>query len=71
MASSKRYFGLSWAVCLILTIIAPIGWICGTITRFQRGHIIGGLLCLILYYPIFWLIDLVCMIVNKDITVLA
>ena len=71
MASTKRYFGLSWAVCLILTIIAPIGWICGTITRLQRGNILGAILCLILYYPIFWVIDLVTMVTAKDITVLA
>lgn len=71
MASSKRYFGLSWIVCLILAIIPVTGWICGTITRIQRGHILGAILCFLLYYPIFWLIDLVTMIVSKDITVLA
>ena len=71
MASTKRYFGLSWAVCLVLTIIAPIGWICATITRVQRGHLLGAILCLFLYYPFFWVIDLVTMILNKDITVLA
>lgn len=71
MASTKRYFGLSWAVCLILTIIAPLGWICATITRLQRGKILGAILCLILYYPIFWIIDLITMITARDITVLA
>lgn len=71
MASSKRYFGLSWIVCVILAIFPFTGWICGTITRIQRGKILGAILAFLLYYPIFWVIDLVCMIAKKDITVLA
>ena len=70
MASTKRYFGLSWIVCLILAIFPLTSVICGVITRIQRGHILGAILNLIIC-PIFYLIDLVTMIINKDITILA
>lgn len=70
MASSKRYFGLSWIVCLILAIITPTNIVCGIITRIQRGHILGALLNFILC-PVFYVIDLVTMIICRDITVLA
>lgn len=70
MASSKRYFGLSWIVCLILAIIPVTSVICGVITRVQRGNILGAILNLVVC-PLFWIIDLVTMILSKDITVLA
>ena len=70
MASTKRYFGLSWIVCVILAIIPITNVICGIITRVQRGNILGAILNIILC-PLFWLIDLVTMIASKDITVLA
>ena len=68
--SSKRYFGLGWFVCLILAIIPVTNIICGIITRVQRGNILGAILNILLC-PIFYLIDLVTMIISKDITVLA
>ena len=70
MASSKRYFGLSWIVCVILAIIPVTSIICGIITRVQRGNILGAILNFILC-PLFWLIDLITMLAKKDITVLA
>lgn len=70
MASTKRYFGLSWIVCVILAIIPVTSWLCGVITRVQRGNILGAILNLI-FVPVFWVIDLVTMLINKDITVLA
>ena len=70
MASTKRYFGLSWIVCVILAIIPITSVICGIITRVQRGHILGAILNFILC-PLFWIIDIFTMIVSKDITVLA
>ena len=70
MASTKRYFGLSWLVCLILAIIPVTSIVCGIITRAQRGNILGAILNFILC-PIFYLIDLVTMIISRDIVVLA
>jgi len=68
-SNTKRYFGLSWVVCLILAIL-PTNVICGIITRAMRGNVLGAILNFILC-PIFYLIDLITMIVQRDITVLA
>lgn len=70
MASTKRYFGLDWVVCLILAIIPITSIICGVITRIQRGNILGAILNIILC-PIFYIIDIVTMIISRDITILA
>lgn len=70
MASAKRYLGLSWIVCLILAIIPFTSVLFGIIARIQRGAWLGAILNFFLC-PIFWIIDLVTMIVNKDITFLA
>lgn len=70
MASSKRYFGFDWIVCLILAIIPITSVVCGIVTRVQRGAWLGAILNFFLC-PIFWVIDLVTMIVKKDITFLA
>ena len=70
MASTKRYFGLSWLVCLILAIIPVTSIVCGIITRAQSGNILGAILNFILC-PIFYVIDLVTMIISRDIVVLA
>lgn len=72
MAKSRQraYFGLGWVVSLILAIIPFTSWILGIIVRFQRGNILGGILNIPFGF-IFWIIDLVTMITQKDITVLA
>ena len=70
MASSKRYFGLDWLICVILAIIPVTSIICGLITRVQRGNILGAILNFLLC-PLFWLIDLITMLVKKDIVFLA
>ena len=66
----KAYFGLGYIVSLILAIFPVTSIICGLITRIQRGQILGAILNVVIA-PVFYLIDLVTMIVNKDITVLA
>lgn len=73
MAKSKNqraYFGLGWVVSLILAIIPITSWILGIVVRFRRGNILGGILNIPFGF-IFWIIDLVTMITQKDITVLA
>lgn len=70
MASAKRYLGLDWIVCLILAIIPVTSVIFGIITRVQRGAWLGVILNFILC-PLFWIVDLITMIVKKDITFLA
>ena len=70
MASSKRYFGLGWLVCVIPAIIPVTSIICGIITRVQRGNILGAILNFVLC-PLFYIIDIITMIIQKDITILA
>ena len=70
MASKKSYFGLDWIVCLILAIIPVTNIICGIITRGQRGKWLGFILNIVLF-PLFYLVDLITMIVKRDITFLA
>lgn len=68
--STKRYFGLGWLVSLILAIIPVTSVVCGIVTRVMRGHVLGAILNLILC-PIFYVVDLVTMIVARDIVFLA
>ena len=64
--TNKDYFGLSYLVSLILAIIPITAWICGIITRFTEGKIVAGVLRIFLGW-IVWILDLVCMIINRSI----
>lgn len=68
--SSTGYFGLSWLISLILAIIPFTNIICGIITRAQNNNLIGLILNIVLA-PVFYVIDLVTMIVFKKVTILA
>lgn len=73
MAKAKRqqaYFGLDWVLSLILAIIPFTNIILGIVVRVQRGKIIPAIFNFILA-PIFYVVDLVTMIVNKDLTFFA
>jgi len=67
--SQKAYFGLSWIISVILAIL-PTNIILGIVTRIVRGNWLGVLLN-ILIAPIFYIIDIVTIILHKDLTVLA
>ncbi len=68
MASSKSdYFGLSPLVSLILAIIPITAWVCGVVTRISEGKIVAGIIRIFLGGWILWVLDLICMIVNKSI----
>ncbi len=68
MAASKSdYFGLSPLVSLILAIIPITAWVCGIVTRISEGKIVAGIIRIFLGGWILWVIDLICMIVNKSI----
>jgi len=68
MAASKSdYFGLDYLVSVILAIIPITAWICGIITRLQEGKIIAAIIRIFLGGWIVWILDLICMIVNKSI----
>lgn len=74
MAKNGGYFNMGWSkiVTIILTIIFPIHWILGGVTRIMRGHLIAGILNLIPGINfIFWVLDLVSSITQGDITFYA
>ena len=68
--SSKGYFGLDWIVCVILAIIPVTNLICGIVTRAQRGNILGLILNIVLA-PLFYVVDLITIILKKDLVLLA
>ncbi|MBO5102523.1 MAG: hypothetical protein J6C13_00345 [Clostridia bacterium] len=71
MASKqKAYFGLSWIISLILAIFPVTNIVLGIVTRAMRGNWLGLILNIILA-PIFYVIDLVTIILTKDLKVLA
>ena len=67
MAKKSDYFGLSYVVSVILAIIPITSFICGVITRIQEGKIVAGILRLLLGWNIIWILDIVFMIVKKEI----
>ena len=71
MAKKTEIDKLGWGVNLILTIFFDP--IIQGINRILRGNVIIGILWIITggIFGIGWIIDIVTMIVNKDITVLA
>ena len=67
MAKSKKaYFGLSYIVSLILTIIPFTDWIFGIIKRIQDGCIIAAIIR-IFFGWLTWIPDIIFMILKKDI----
>ena len=70
-AKGKDYFGLGRLVSIILAIIPVTSWVLGFLTRFKEGHIICGLLRLLLGWNIIWLVDLILMIVSGHILRIA
>ena len=69
-SSQKAYLGLDWIISLILAIIPVTNIIGGIATRVMRQNWVG-LILNILLFPIFYIIDLVTIIVNKDLTIMA
>ena len=67
MASKSDYFGLPYIVSVILAIIPVTAWVCGFITRFADGKIVAGIIRLIFGFTIVWILDLILMIVSKQI----
>ena len=67
---SKGYFGMSRIVNIILAIIPFTNIILGIVVRVTRGKILGAVLNFFLA-PLFWLVDLITIIANNDLTFLA
>ncbi len=65
--TGKDYFGLSRVVSIILAIIPITSLIFGVATRISEGKIVAGLIRILVGWNIFWIIDLVLMILNGRI----
>lgn len=61
----KWYDGLDFIVKLIFAIIPITAWINGIVYRIAKEKYISGILCIPFGF-IFWIIDLVSVIVNKQ-----
>ena len=66
----KAYFGLEWIISMIIAIIPFTSLVGGIITRIQREQILYAVLNFFLF-PVFWVVDLVSMILHKDLKILA
>ncbi len=60
-------------VNLILAIIPFTSWLLGGITRIMRGHLIAGILQLVLppVALVFWILDIVTVVTKQDLTFFA
>ena len=65
----RAYFGLGWILSIIFAIL-PTNVIFGIITRAFRGKILG-LILNIIFAPVFYVIDLISIIIFRDLKILA
>lgn len=70
MDYKKSYNKLSFIIKLILAIIPVTGWINAIIYRLAGGHLIAGILA-IPFGEIFWIVDLITVILAGKPTVFA
>jgi hypothetical protein len=68
--SSKAYFGLGLPFVANLLLAIFFGGVLGIVERIIRGKYLLAILNFVLA-PIFWVIDVVSFIVNKDLKWLA
>lgn len=74
MAKKGGYLNQGWGkiVTLILAIIPFTSWILGGITRIMRGQTIAGILQLIPPITLFfWIVDIIHVATNDDLTFYA
>lgn len=68
--SRKGYLGLGWIISIIIAII--FGWIGGVLERLLRGNLLGAILALpFILGWLFWWIDVICLVLYRDIKLLA
>jgi len=64
--AQKAYLGLEWIISVILAIIPITNIVLGIITRVQRNQPVLAILNFFLFFIFYW-VDLISMIVNKDL----
>ena len=65
---NSGYFNLPWGLRLVLAIIPVTAWLVHAIARLTSGKVLGivfGILGLIGFGFIFWIVDLITTILNK------
>jgi uncharacterized membrane protein len=67
MAKKSDYFGLDYIISLVLAIIPVTSWLCGALTRFQEGKYVAAILRLLLGWNIIYILDIVFMVMKKEI----
>ena len=70
MASKKVTYGFDRIINIILAIFLPTNIILGVWNRFKRENWLGVILNIVLF-PIFWLIDLITIVLYDDLRVLV
>ena len=70
MAAKKNSYGFDRIVNLILAIIPITNIIFGIVKRVQNGNIIGAILNFFIA-PLFYIVDLITVIIDDEIKLLA
>ncbi|MCL2756431.1 MAG: hypothetical protein FWE45_05295 [Firmicutes bacterium] len=68
--SQRAYLGLPWIVSLILAIIPITQLVLGIVTALQRGNtlmVVIRVLSIFFYGIIIWILDIISMILHKDL----
>lgn len=60
------YLGLGWVLSIILAIIPITNLILGIVIRVQKGKLLLAILNFIVF-PVFYIVDIISIIVNKGI----
>lgn len=66
-STTNGYFGLSWIVSVILAVIPFTNILFGIVIRVTKKKYLLAILNFFLA-PLFWLVDLISMIINKKIS---
>jgi len=67
MAKSSSYLGAGLPLVANLVLCFFLGWVLSCVDRFARGEVLLGILALpFLFGGIFWIVDFIGLIVNKN-----
>jgi hypothetical protein len=68
--AQRAYFGTGYIVSLIFAIFPFTAWVFGVVVCFQRERYLFGVIR-IFFGWIIWIIDIISMILHKDLKYLA
>lgn len=64
--TNNAYFKQSYIVSIILAIIPITNVILGILHRIEKGHLLLAILNFF-FSPVFWIVDLVSVVLNNDL----